>query len=83
MKFMWLSIPGPKLGNLSLLVNAIPKAIELTWPAPEAELRYRQAPTRKERERLAAKFDTIFSTQTGDDALMIELPGPRPGRITR
>jgi hypothetical protein len=39
------------------------------WAYYDELLRYRQAPTRKERERLAAQFDTLFSTQTGYDAL--------------
>lgn len=43
--------------------------LESFWVYYDELLRYRQAPTRKERERLAAKFDALFSTQTGYDAL--------------
>jgi hypothetical protein len=39
------------------------------WAYYDELLRYRQAPTRKERDRLAAKFDALFSTRTGYDAL--------------
>jgi len=39
------------------------------WAYYDELLRYRQAPTRKEREQLAAQFDALFSTQTGYDAL--------------
>lgn len=43
--------------------------LESFWAYYDELLRYRQAPTRKERERLATKFDALFSTQTGYDAL--------------
>jgi hypothetical protein len=43
--------------------------LESFWAYYDELLRYRQAPTRKERERLATKFDALCSTQTGYDAL--------------
>ena len=39
------------------------------WDYYHQLLAYRQAPTLKERDRLAAQFDALFSTQTGYDAL--------------
>lgn len=43
--------------------------LESFWAYYDELLRYRQAPTRKERDRLATKFDALFSTQTGYEAL--------------
>jgi len=43
--------------------------LESFWDYYHQLLAYRPAPTLKERDRLAAKFDALFSTQTGYDAL--------------
>jgi hypothetical protein len=43
--------------------------LETFWDYYDELLTYRQAPTREKRERLAAKFDDLFSTRTGYNAL--------------
>jgi hypothetical protein len=43
--------------------------LESFWDYYDELLMYRQAPTLEERERLAAKFDELFSTRTGYNAL--------------